>query len=322
MTPLILITGFLGAGKTTLVRALLPRLTSKGIRPHVILNDYENAEVDAATFGAYSEFVRPIAGTCICCGSQDELMHELRNAPLSGESVMLLEANGTADATEIIEILTADWRASRYTLPVQVAVVDTERWQDRDRANGLERSQVQTAGYRVLTRSDQVRPDRLAAVHGSLMAVSPGGREVDPGALANVIAELRTISSSLPPRRFARGRKGADARGAEQTDRDEAQDHNVKHHFASLEISIPDAVHYLRFRELLESLPEDVLRVKGIARFIGLDDPVYFERGDRPTSVTFSPIPDRTNLDCVAVLIGGNLNATLLRAAFRAVECG
>ena len=47
MTPLILIAGFLGAGKTTLLRALLPRLGARGLRPHVILNDYENADVDA-----------------------------------------------------------------------------------------------------------------------------------------------------------------------------------------------------------------------------------------------------------------------------------
>ena len=49
-TPLILLAGFLGAGKTTLLRTLLPRLRSQGLQAHVILNDYQNAEIDGLPF--------------------------------------------------------------------------------------------------------------------------------------------------------------------------------------------------------------------------------------------------------------------------------
>ena len=47
MPPLILIVGFLGSGKTTYLRRLLPELRGRGIDPHVIINDYQNARVDA-----------------------------------------------------------------------------------------------------------------------------------------------------------------------------------------------------------------------------------------------------------------------------------
>ncbi len=47
MTPLVLLVGFLGAGKTTYLRALIPALTAEGLQPHVIINDYQNARVDA-----------------------------------------------------------------------------------------------------------------------------------------------------------------------------------------------------------------------------------------------------------------------------------
>jgi len=39
MLPLLVITGFLGTGKTSLLRELLPQLEESGITPHVILND-------------------------------------------------------------------------------------------------------------------------------------------------------------------------------------------------------------------------------------------------------------------------------------------
>lgn len=47
MTPLIIIVGFLGSGKTTYLKKLLPLLSNLGIEPHVIINDYENASIDA-----------------------------------------------------------------------------------------------------------------------------------------------------------------------------------------------------------------------------------------------------------------------------------
>lgn len=164
MTPLYLITGFLGAGKTTLLRTMLPALIERGVRPHIILNDYQNARVDAASFEEYSALVEPIAGTCICCGSRDALFDALRSAPLTAESVMLIEANGTADTTQLIEIFTADDATERYTLPIQVVVIDAKRWQKRHWNNRLERAQVETAGYGLLTRRDEVSSERAAQV--------------------------------------------------------------------------------------------------------------------------------------------------------------
>ena len=45
--PLILLTGFLGAGKTTFLQNLVTELLRRNFVPRVVLNDYENADVDA-----------------------------------------------------------------------------------------------------------------------------------------------------------------------------------------------------------------------------------------------------------------------------------
>ena len=47
--PLLFLTGFLGAGKTTLLRGILTESQKLGRSCDVILNDFENAELDAAT---------------------------------------------------------------------------------------------------------------------------------------------------------------------------------------------------------------------------------------------------------------------------------
>jgi G3E family GTPase len=313
-TPLLLIAGFLGAGKTTLLRTLLPRLRAGGVKPHVILNDYQNARVDAASLDLDPELVHPIAGSCICCGSQAELMGELQGAELAPESVMLLEANGTADTTELIEILTADRRASRYTPPVQVTVVDTVRWQRRRRSDWLERIQVRSARYLRLTRLDEVGSHRREKVMRSIRQLAPRGRPTDPARLAEVIVELRSAADSLPPRRFAGG--VAATTGAPGTGPGAPASRHLRHHFSSMEIPLPEPVEEQRFRRVLQSLPNEVLRVKGIARIVGRRYPMYVQRTDRPDSVRLLPIRQEGDFDPVVILIGIRLDQGALTRTF------
>lgn len=63
MTPLVILVGFLGAGKTTYLKNLLPQLVKVGIEPHVIINDYENATVDAELFAGLTKHITPINGS-------------------------------------------------------------------------------------------------------------------------------------------------------------------------------------------------------------------------------------------------------------------
>ena len=52
--PLLIISGFLGAGKTTLLRRILAELDARELRSDVILNDFENATIDAATLNKHT----------------------------------------------------------------------------------------------------------------------------------------------------------------------------------------------------------------------------------------------------------------------------
>ncbi len=320
MTPLVLIAGFLGAGKTTLLRGLLPGFRAAGLVPHVILNDYRNAAIDAATLDVDPDLVAPIAGTCICCGSQAELMAALRDAPLTADSVLLLEANGTSDTTEIIEILTVDRRARRYTRPVQVTVIDATRWQARGRHDALERLQAQTARYLLPTRLDDLDPPRRAHVLASVRSMAPRGVVTDPDQLLRSLIDLHAGSGRLPPRRFdRRAPESADASRRSASDRGGLAAHRTQHHFSSVEIPIPQPVDEAAFREVLRGLPDEVVRVKGITRLADVSDLVYFERTDRPDSVALFPIPRAGALDSVAVLIGVGLDGGALDVAFRSL---
>ena len=249
----------------------------------------------------------PIGGTCVCCDSRFLLMDALATAELAENSVMLLEANGSADAPQLIEMLTADTQASRYTLPVQVVVVDVKRWQKRAFRNVIEHSQVPTASYILLTRTEEVGPERLQHVRAELSELAPRAIEAQPPALATMTHALLKATPRLRPRRFMPvfpQIESHDAAGG-------GHHHHAQHHFSSCEIRLPPRVDVDALSAFLKALPREVIRAKGIAyRDDEAGTPVYFQTVEGPSEPSIHDIDPRERYDPVLILIGVNLDAS------------
>ncbi len=130
--PVTVITGFLGAGKTTLVRRLIE--SSKGRRLAVIVNEFGDVGVDGeilkgcAVPGCPAENVVELANGCICCTVADDFipavsaLAELDPAP----DHILIETSGLALPKPLLKAF--DWPAirSRVTVDGVIALADAE----------------------------------------------------------------------------------------------------------------------------------------------------------------------------------------------------
>ena len=107
MEAIITVVGFLGAGKTTLLKRLMTSYIENDWNPFIILNDYENAHLDAQEFlrKMDSKSVRALNGSCICCSGINELRDFVNNIPERKNGITLIEANGTSDACSLISFL-------------------------------------------------------------------------------------------------------------------------------------------------------------------------------------------------------------------------
>lgn len=264
MTPLIVFIGFLGAGKTTFLRGLLPHLTAAGLEPQVILNDYQNASVDAFTLNESAKNIVPISGSCVCCGSRDEMFDALAAAQLTPQAVMLMEANGTADAAQLIDLLSCDLRSVRYTLPWQLAVVDARRWQRRDEHNELEARQIETATHLHLSHTEDHDRTRDDQVMTEVSEWNPHGVWVCLETFASEMIQLAATAHRLPPRVLRRI--------GEPVHEHHAHEHNATHHFASMELPLPDGLERARLENFLHALPPEVIRAKGLVRLAGQEN--------------------------------------------------
>lgn len=174
MEAIITVVGFLGAGKTTLLKHLMNNYVDKGWKPFVILNDYENAYLDAQQFINHleSQQVRALSGSCICCSGINELRDFINRIPMRVNGITLIEANGTSDACTLMSFLGVGLK-ERFLPPIQISVVDVKNWQKRAENNDLEVNQIQVSSLIVLTHIENVSIERKNIVIRELNKFNP-----------------------------------------------------------------------------------------------------------------------------------------------------
>jgi G3E family GTPase len=137
--PVVLVTGFLGAGKTTFINDLL--LNAQGLRIAAIVNDFGSINIDATLLESASDAVIGLKNGCICCSLQGDLLRTLRQVLQDGQDgrpdLILIEASGIADPRGIVQGLMDPvlFRAAALDSIVCIADVEDlldsqERWQD------------------------------------------------------------------------------------------------------------------------------------------------------------------------------------------------
>ncbi|MEP6836374.1 MAG: GTP-binding protein [Gemmatimonas sp.] len=270
MIPLVLLAGFLGAGKTRFLSELIPQLNDADVRVRVVLNDFENANIDAERLSALNALITPLNGECVCCATLPELMGTLSAVPPDPGSVMLIEANGATDAVELIANLTTDRRMSHFTLPLQVTVIDAARWQKRWWHNELERSQTTTATHVFLNWTHKLSAEKRGVVEASIHDIAPRADLTSPTQFAATLVALTGKTKDIPKRRTTL----PTATVSRHATHEHHHDHGA-HPFASIALSLPVVVDREPFLKFVRSLPEQVVRAKGLVRFLDETNAMY-----------------------------------------------
>ena len=253
---IIVVVGFLGAGKTTLLKSLTSNFINKGWNPYVILNDYENANLDAQQFLDQIEprCLMPLNGSCICCSGIGELRSYVNMIPERENGITLIEANGTSDAVSLMGFLGVGIN-ERFSPPIQVSVVDAKNWQRRGEHNELEANQIQVSSLIVLTHHQGLSEERLSEVTSSISKFNHS---------AQIVLSDQVDIELLP-------RLTPSDNTAEKLD-------HLKAHWSSCSIDLPDLPNEQVIHEICAELPKSIQRVKGCTRVGSQDGFTYFER--------------------------------------------
>ncbi len=200
--PSLMITGFLGAGKTTFLCALLVTLNRHHIAADVILNDYENAEVDAGTLRENAASVEALAASCACCDGLAPLADLAVTASRSVNDLLIIELNGTADPLPLLESFTLLESMLRFRPRWQVCILDARHFSHREHYDALEKLQLETASHFMLSHMEnlsdldhQLLLTRVRAVNSKASQTTV---EAMAASLAQAIARDQCLLLVLP----------------------------------------------------------------------------------------------------------------------------
>jgi G3E family GTPase len=221
--PITVVTGFLGAGKTSLVNRLVGARAGTE-RIGVVVNEVGDIGLDGSLLGDTSDDVVEIADGCVCCTSQGELLEAITRLHGAAGHLdrIIVETSGLADPGPVIDALAGVTHVLR--LDTLVAVIDAVHALDQlDRIQSPEAlQQVQLATHVVVSKSDIAGPDAVEGVRARVLALNP---EVQV-----VVATRGELDPELLLDHFAFG-AGADAG-------DDGHDHDHHHHHKHLDVEI------------------------------------------------------------------------------------
>ncbi len=193
--PVTVLSGFLGAGKTTVLNHVLGN--TGGLRVAVIVNDMSEVNIDAALVRTEERLVEMTNG-CICCTLRDDLLEEVGRLCDEGRfDHVLIESSGISEPMPVAATFTFLPRARLDTMVTVVDAVNFTRELDSgdelaaralDQYEGDERTvsdllidQVEFADVLLLNKTDLVGEDELVRLEALLRRLNPAAEVIRAG---------------------------------------------------------------------------------------------------------------------------------------------
>jgi G3E family GTPase len=311
-----ILTGWLGAGKTTIVNRMLG--APHGRKIAVLVNELGRIAVDTQLIVKRGNDVLELAGGCVCCKVDvksdlwdgiDEVVRRSR------PDHVVLETTGIAEPDAILDGFHRIPEATRRRIAPAgvICAVDAEAapitLPKRDEA----RAQIRAADRILLTKLDVATASAVAATHAAVRALNPSVERASfPADEAGAMAMTGWLLERKRPRR----------RDEHPDDRERAAHHAHRHgQIVAVVFSDPSPLVGDRVLAVARGLGDRLVRAKGFVHLAGETRRGFLEKaGLRTTLELAAPWgddPPKTEV----VLIGEDLDEAAIQRALWACRC-
>ena len=263
-TPVTVLTGFLGAGKTTLANRILSE--EHGLRIAVLINDFGDVDIDSELIVGITSNQISLANGCVCCEIRDDLIAAVDSVLAADSEIdaIVLEASGVAEPLSIARTFVDASYRNRIRLDGIIAVVDAEQLpaQVDDPVTGeLVYSQIGCSDLVILNKIDLADTERVDEVRTFITDRLP------------TIRIIEAVHADVPLSVIIGSRAAAEPTGGDVDYLGSTGEHNHghRHGFVSWVYRRDQPIDPKRLTEVILKLPGSVYRIKGFIETV--DEP-------------------------------------------------
>lgn len=276
--PVTIITGFLGAGKTSVLNRILA--ADHGMRIAVLVNDFGDINIDSQFLVGVEDDTISMSNGCICCTLRNDLLRtalEIADRP-EQPHYLVIEASGVSDPWSVVETFLQPQVRQRFRVDSIVSVVDAEQItgtfvQQREYAE-LALRQITVADIVVLNKIDLVDRTILTTLCDWVRSIVPSARilktsygKIPLGLVLGVGDSYRAleVATACQQSHLQAGRRH-DCDGACKCSYDNHKDHRHDHtaEFCTWSYETEHPLVLRAVRNTLKTLPPTIFRAKGI----------------------------------------------------------
>jgi G3E family GTPase len=282
--PLTIISGFLGAGKTTLVNRLLS--DPAGRRIAVLVNDFAAVNIDEELIRFRSGDTIGLTNGCACCSINGDLVKAIQRLVERSDppDAIVLEASGIADPRGIAQIALAN---PAMRLDAIITLIDAETFLER-----LNDERTRSTLMAQISAADIIAINKVELVEARRNDIRQAVESIAPGRVL-----LETTHGNVPTEvALGAGKHGASAFACSPADHAAG--------FSSTTRTWKDPVDRGAIERALHGLPPYVIRAKGTFSFKGESGRYVYQRVGGREALEPSSEPDATRPESRLVLIG------------------
>lgn len=297
MIPLALVTGFLGSGKTSLLRHVAARQRDR--RLVFLVNEFAGIDIDGRLLDLPPDRLVAVPGGSIFCRClvSDFIRHLRAIAARPGVAGVVVEASGVADPRVVARMLAETTLDRAYRLAALVTLVDPGSFDDLLETLPSIRTQVEAASLILINKTDLFDAAQLAATEARARALNPHAALVH-AVHGRVDADLLGAAAAPP------GPAGEYAPCADPN-------------YGRMTLTPADTIDLAGLRAALAGLGPDLYRLKGFVR--ATDGRVRYVDAAR-ARVQTAPAPPDARPALVCIFRPAAL--ARVRAALRPFEAG
>lgn len=173
--PITILTGFLGAGKTTMVNQIIAQNPDKKFG--LIINEFGEIGIDGQLVEKSNEEMVEMSNGCLCCVVRDDLLKTVEKMISSGKvDYILIEASGLAEPKPIADTFVVDDLNGKIFLDSVACLIDVENFTKTQADFRLALEQLQFCDFIILNKITNQNTDKLNKIQELIKTANPDSK--------------------------------------------------------------------------------------------------------------------------------------------------